>query len=303
MKYIYLFALLIFAQIASGQTGELAKVPGTKCSLIPPKGFVAATRFSGFQNSEIGASIILTEIPGSYRFIVDGMTAEKCAVEGIILTGKQTIDLNGLDATMLNASQYINGITYLKQMLVFGDPKNTVLVNGVYPEGSKIIARDIKTALLSTVCKNDQKYHADDAFTFTIDVVGTDFKLAKSLTGNQLYSIGDQPQKGKPTLIISCSISKVFPKDKKAYSEKRLNDLPIGNQKEVQEINEVTIDNLDGFEITAKGLTQNGPSELIYQVMLYTDDGDYYLILGTAKEESGEYLEGFKKIARTFKRK
>jgi hypothetical protein len=40
------------------------RVSGTQVSLVPPQGFRAATRFSGFENVEAQASIMITELPG-----------------------------------------------------------------------------------------------------------------------------------------------------------------------------------------------------------------------------------------------
>ena len=37
--------------------------------------------------------------------------------------------------------------------------------------------------------------------------------------------------------------------------------------------------------------------------MLFNDKGDYYIIVGQAKEEFQKNLETFKKITKTFKRK
>jgi hypothetical protein len=71
----------------------------------------------------------------------------------------------------------------------------------------------------------------------------------------------------------------------------------------VKQINEITIDNLTGYEIVADGKTKDNVPELVYQVMLFDDKGGYYIIVGHTKENFEKYLEMFKKIALTFKRK
>ena len=303
MKNGLLIALLFLGQISSGQTEILTKVPGTKCSLIPPPGFVASTSFSGFQNAETGASIMIIELPGSYQPLADGFTAEALRSKGMTLLKKEIIDFNGSKATLINVTQPANGTTYIKQMLVFGDTNNTVLVNGIYPEASKNIEAKIKDALLSTVYDNSQVDNPLEVATFTIDIKGTDFKLIRYMAGSLLYSTDGKIPTEKPTLIVGNSIARVSSQNQKKYSEERLKKLPRGELSIIKEINEVKIDNLKGFEIIADGKTKDDKPELVYQVIVFNENGDYYIIVGKAKEEFDKYLESFKKIAKTFKRK
>ena len=303
MKNRFLLAFLFLGQIAFGQTEKLTKVLGTKCSIIPPSGFVAATTFSGFQNAETGASIMINEIPAPYQSLVDGFTAEALKSKGMTLIKKQTIDFNGSKATLINLTQPANGTTYLKQMLVFGDTKGTVLVNGIYPEASKDIEPQIKDALLSTVYNKLQNDNPLEAATFTIDIKDTEFKLIKYMSGSLLYSTDGKIPTDKPTLIVGNSIAKVSSQNQKKYSEERLKKLPRGEFNIIKEINEITIDNLNGFEIVANGKTKDDKAELIYQVMLFNEKGDYYIIVGQTKDDFNKNLESFKKVAKTFKRK
>ena len=303
MKNRLLFSFLLLAQISFGQTEKLIKASGTKCGLIPPVGFIPATTFSGFQNAETGASIMISELPAPYQSLVDGFTADALKTRGMTLVSKQTIDFNSSKATLISVTQSANGITYIKQMLIFGDSKGTVLVNGIYPEASKEIEVKIKEALLSTICNSSQNENPLNAATFTVDVKDTDFKLIKYMSGSLLYSTDGKIPTEKPTLIVANSIAKVQPQNQKKYAEERLKALPRGELNVIKEFKEVTIDNLKGFEIVADGKTKDDKAEMVYQVMLFNDNGDYYIIVGKAKEDFGKYLESFKKITKTFKRK
>lgn len=303
MKNTLLLAFVFLAQLALGQTDKHVKVPGTKCSIVPPNGFVAAKNFSGFQHAETGTSIMINEIPGPYQTIVDGFKAEALKARGIILTNKQTIDFHGSKATLVSVTQAANGTTYIKQMLIFGDANGTVLVNGIYPEASKDIEAPIQEALLSTVYNASQNDNPLEAAAFTIDTKDTDFKLIKYVAGTLLYSTDGEIITENPTLLVGNSLAKVLTQDQKKYSEERLKKLPGGEFNEIKTIEEITIDNLKGYEIVANGKTKNNQAELVYQVMLFSENGDYYLIIGKAKEEFDKYLESFKKIAKTFRRK
>lgn len=303
MKKTLFIGLLILAQISFGQTEKLTKIKGTKCSLIPPKGFVVVTAFSGFQNAEKGASIMINEIPAPYQSIVNGFTAEALKSKGMLLINKQNIDFNGSKAMLINIKQEANGTTYLKQILAFGDAKGTVLVNGIYPEASKDIELEIKDALLSTVFDASQNINALDAAIFSIDTKNTDFQLVKYMSGTLLYSVDGKIPTKKPILIVGNSIAKVPVVNQKRYSIERVKKLPRGELCVIKDINPITIDNLKGFEIVANGKSLDDKDLLVYQVMLFNEKGDYYLIVGQTTDDFNRYLESFKIIAKTFKRK
>ena len=151
MKNSLLLALLLVAQFAWAQSDKLVKVTGTRCSMVPPKGFVAGKSYGGFEDIKTGASIVINEFQTSYQTIVDGFTVALLQSKGMKMISKETIDFRGSKATMICVTQLSNGITYVKQMLVFGNQQLTVLVNGMYPEASKAVADKIKTAMLSTI--------------------------------------------------------------------------------------------------------------------------------------------------------
>jgi hypothetical protein len=188
-------------------------------------------------------------------------------------------------------------------MLIFGDVKGTVLVNGIYPEASKSVEGRVSDALLSTLYNPSQNDDPLDAAPFAINVEGTQYKVAKFMGGSLIYSIDGKIPTDKPTLIVGRSIAKVSAPNQKQYAKERLKKLPKGAFNIIKEIKETVIDGLNGYEIVAEGKAANGQPELIYQVMLFNDEGDYYIIIGQAKENMESNLEIYKKIAKTFKRK
>ncbi|NBP70438.1 MAG: hypothetical protein EBU52_17100 [Cytophagia bacterium] len=108
----------------------------------------------------------------------------------------------------------------------------------------------------------------------------------------------------KTTFIVGISIANVQTVDKKLTAITRIKRMPYNDLKvDENKINEIEIDGIYGYEIVGEGLDKaNGTKELIYQVMLFTDNG-YYIIVGTAKTDFQQNLELFKKVARTLKRK
>ena len=298
-----LFITLITLTNAFSQTTDYISILGTKCSILAPKDFLPSTSFSGLQNVEKGASIMINELPSSYFFMSENFTAENLKSKGMTLISKESVDFNNSKATYIKVSQNANGMKYIKQLLMFGDENKTVLVNGIYPEKFKSIENEIKTSIFSTKYNENQNENSLEAVDFEIDVTNTDFKFTKYLSGTIIYTIEGNLPTEKPIIMVGNSISKVNPKDQKQYSIDRLKKLPNGESMTIESINPITIDNIDGYEIIANGKNSKDEDEKIYQVMLYNEISDYYIIIGMASQEKEEYLKKFKEIARTFRLK
>ena len=301
MKSILTVFLLSLFLFVSGQ--QHVKLPGTKWSLVPPTGFIVSPSFSGVHNQQLQSSIMINEVPGSYQTVVDGFTANALKSRGMNLIDKQTIDFNNTKATILKVQQNAGGMSFLKHILVFQNIDQVVLINGIYPETGKEAESEIKTSMFSFKYNPSQSENPLDAALFSIDVSGTDFKLIKYMSGSLVYSTDGKMPTEKPTFIVANSIGKVTVQHQKAFAHDRLRKLPRGELNQVQQNNEVEINNLKGIEIIAHGKTRNNGTELVYQVILFDDSGYYYLIIGKAKEEFDKYLQSFRRIVKTFKRK
>lgn len=295
-----LVVLMMFINITFCQTINHVIISGTKCSILPPKDFLVSTSFSGLQNIEKGASIMINELPTSYQYMSDNITADALKAKGMMLISKKIIEFNNSKATFFVVRQEENGVKYLKQLLIFGDETVTVMVNGIYPEKNKSIAEEIMNSILSVSYNVNQNDNPLATIGFEIDVSDTDFKFTKYFSGTILYTIDGKIPTDKPVLMVGNSLSKVTPKDYKQYSIERLKKMPNGENTILKSVNSITIDNIEGYEIVATNKNENLQEEIIYQVMLYTDNSDYYMIVGIASEDKDENLKLFKDIAKTF---
>ncbi len=303
MRYILFILLALSPVLCSAQSGQPISIPGTKCTMIPPDGFILTDRFSGFTQTATGASIMLSELPAPYQELSDGFTAAALRTRGMELISRKIIDLNGSKATYIVVTQFAQGINYKKQMLLMGDSSVSVIVNGIYPESAAIDSNAIEAALLSTRYSQAQHENPMDAALFTISLEGSAFKPYKYISGVLLFTEEYQLPTQKPTFMVGNSLSKVTTTDRKAYATSHLLTVTKPNKPNIKETNEVEIDGLPGIEILAELEKPGKPSELVYHLILFTEDDDYFLIMGNSTLDFPEYTSRFKKIARTFKRK
>lgn len=306
MKRALLSFTLCFSLTAFAQTEKHQPVPGTSVSLVPPSGFSPAVRFAGFQNEKAGASIMVTELPAPLQATTEGFTPSALQAKGMQLMDRQSIDIAGGKATYLLLSQQAQGQTYLKQILLFGDSRRTVMINGVYPEASKALEKEIRAALVSTAYLTGA--HADPfaATKFRLNVSGTPFRFAKSVTSSLIYTTdGEMPTRSpdKAAIVVANSHSTVAPNSRRQFSLDRLKKLPRGASITPKTINPITVDKLSGYEIVGEGKDGNNQKQLVYQVMLFDAEGGYYLLVGTAIQNFDTHLAHFRSIAQTFQLK
>jgi hypothetical protein len=295
--------VVLVLSLAFARAQERVSIVGTKCSMIPPKEFVFSSSFSGFLNEEMGASIMVSELPIPYQALVNGFTAAELKKRGMILKSKKTIDFQKSKATFYMLTQQVNDRIFVKQMLLFGVGSQSIMVNGIYPEVYKSIEPQVKEALLSTRYNPKQKNNPLASAPYVLDVAGTELKFTNYLSGSYLYTIDGKTPTSNPIFIVSKSIDYVEPTNHMKYAEERLMALPGCATGIIKTMKPIVMDSLRGFETEAECKGENGHTNLIYQVILFQEQSGYFLMVGKAKKETLNYPETFKKLALRIKRK
>lgn len=291
-----LLLFLVFYHFSFAQNAPVV-IPGTKFSMVPPEGFVLSTNFSGFQSNETGSSIVVADFPASYAELVKGFTKEALKTKGMELIAKEEVTYQQKQATLYKVTQQANGMMYHKLILLFGDLKNTVMVNGIYPELFNSQEKAIRASLFSIKADEKQIANPLEASPYAIDVSGTSYVFVKSLAGSLLYTEDGKMPTKKGMIIVGNSLGNRIYTDEKEHAIERLKKLPNASKAVIQKIEKINISNMEGYEIVAQG--DNG--QLLYEVMLFTPDRKYYLIVGEANENKTKNLEVFQKVARSFR--
>lgn len=151
MRFKLFFLAFCLGHIAFGQGTKLIHIPGTNCSLVPPKGFVLVKDASGFIDSATAASIIVAEFPVPYDTLISEFSKENFIKHDGVLLNKELIHGKGYNTILLTAEQTKNGQKYRTLILVFGDDKTAATIIGNYPATSKSMEPVIKQAILTTV--------------------------------------------------------------------------------------------------------------------------------------------------------
>ncbi|MFC6102808.1 hypothetical protein [Olivibacter domesticus] len=273
--------------------------------MIPPTGFIKALHFFGYQHTESGSSIMIIDMPGPYSEISKGITKENLLSKGIKVSSIENYVINQLPAIFVTGTQNADGNIYAKYILMFGTEGETFIINGVFPEKLIKIGEEIKASMLTTYYDEGKVTDPFEALDYSIDVSKTKLKFGKSAANSLIFTVdGKLPPlvDDKTCLIVTKSFSTITPVDKKTFSINRLKQNPM-NIKNIEYVNEVSIDGISGYEIFASAKNKKtDETENIYQVILFSDNL-YYILTGVTNDETEKSIEEIKRGIRTFKRK
>jgi hypothetical protein len=290
--------------------GQAVSIPGTKVSLKPPAGFIPASQFPGFVLEDHLSSIMITEAPGPFKKISAGFSDPSALKKkGISVLSTQQVKLAGQAGLLVYAAQHAFGTDILKWILIFGDEKESVLIVAAFPkEFEKKLSAEMKTSIFTASWDRAKNVSPTEGLNFTISEK-TGLKFAKRVSNSLLFNkSGVIPSKSTddPLFIVGQSISKfeIDADDTEEFSRSRILQNDSVTEIEIEYSKKMTIDNLNGYEILARGKdVKSGQMMTIYQIMLF-ESQSYYLMVGLVTENQRQaYLTVFKEMAESFKRK
>lgn len=299
-------SFIVFGQdFLKEKTETHIQINGTNIFMIPPTSFESTTNYKGFQNPNDQTSMIMvTEIPGPYLQVSAGYNFEMLQKQGMELKTKKEVKVADLNGILLELDQTANGMAYSKQILIFGNEKSSTLINGVYLKDSIRLGQKIKEAILTTVVDTELKINPRESLNYSLNENVGSLKFISVIGNGMLFNRDlktptESPDKA--TLLTDKSFANSPIENKKIFCSSRLKKYPddyavISNKG----INEIEIDNLKGFELFGKN--NDRENEEMYQVILFEENGGYYLFFGTYETGSEQAISDIKNVVQTFKR-
>lgn len=313
IKRIKITTLLLSISLA-GFGQELPKeksenhiqIEGTNIFMVPPISFESSSNFKGFQNpNDQTAMIMAMEIPGPYSEVSKGFNSEMMKKQGMELKTKKEIKVSEFNGLLIELDQSANGMVFSKQILIYGNEKSSTLINGVYLKDSLQLGEKIKQSVLTTFVDLETESNPREALNYSLNENKGSLKF-KAVIGNGMLFNRDlkTPTESidKATLLTDKSFTKVEIENKKLFCISRLKKYPDDYSVIPSKgINEIELDNLKGFKLFAKN--NDKENEEMYQVILFDDNGGYYLFIGTYEIGSEQAISDIQNIIQTFERK
>ena len=292
--------------LPTSKTADHLLIEGTNIYMVPPPSFLPSPNFKGFQNPNDPTAMIMTmAIPGPYAEVTAGFDPEMMKAQGMDLKSRKEINLGGYDGLLLEVNQAANGLNFSKYILAYGDESSTTIINGVFLEDSITLGKLVKESVLTTFLQTDMDVDPRAALPYTIDETIGALKF-HSVIGNAMIFNRDlktpTESKDRVTLLTDKSFVQTEIGDQKTFAISRIKSLPddlvLIEEKGVKPIE---IDQLKGYALFAKNNTN--PEEEMYQVILFDDEGYYYLLLGTYLKGEQTAIDEIMKAIQTFKRR
>ena len=319
-----LAVLLLFGAADAGstiyqnnvKTAQHVFAPGAKVAIIPPSGSRVSQKIVGFDLASGGGTISFTERAGSYADNVGSYTKDSFGSRGYTLQDTTNVVLNGQPARLFKLL-YVEdqeGKEFGVWMLVLGDSKRMITVEGRYPKENTSLGNTIKRALLSSFLQTAQPENASGGFS--VSTQGTEFRFAEDVAGVRYYTTDGQPVPNpisRAVFSIGKRNANVEDKEKRlAYSMELLTAGLENKSFSIQSQNPITLAGLQGYEIMCRidGVRLNSGKGFskarvvkggIYQVTLFDASGTVYVMQGMAVREAMQYMSQFKSIAASFK--
>lgn len=265
-------------------TDEHVLIRGTNISMIPPDAYELSDEFKGFQNPEDQTSmIIVMEIPQSYFEVSMSFSKEMLVEQGMVLTTKDEVKVNGFDGDLIELIQMANGLTFAKLILLYGDSMTTTMINGVYIKDSTQTGEKIIECVKSTVVNTHMVLDPRGDLDYNLTETQGNLQFHSVVGNAMLFSRDGVIPTESPERIILAT-DKVYEKtqiaDRKEFCVARVKTYPYEFQIMTDRgVNEIELDGLKGYELYAlKGTDQE---KEMYQAIVFNDSGGYYVFVGT----------------------
>ena len=319
-----LAVLLLFGAADAGstiyqnnvKTAQHVFAPGAKVAIIPPAGSRVSQKIVGFDLASGGGTIAFSERAGAYADHIGGYTKEYFGSRGYTLQDTSNVVLNGQQARLFKLlhTEEQEGKEFGVWMLLLGDSKRLITVEGRYPKENTSLGNTIKRALLSSFLQTAQPENASGGFS--VSTQGTEFRFAEDVAGVRYYTTDGQPVPNpikRAVFSIGKRNANVEDKEKRlAYSMELLTAGLENKSFSIQSQNPITLAGLQGYEIMCRidGVRLNSGKGFskarvvkggIYQVTLFDASGTVYVMQGMAVREAMQYMSQFKSIAASFK--
>lgn len=285
---------------------ERYRVPGTQVTIEPPADFSPAEQFPGFYRADIGASIMVTELPGPFGEVRKGMTKEGLAIREMRLLESQTVQVDGREGLLLNVKQQAAGVEFLKWFLVAGDERGTTLVVGTFPSSTaESLSAPVRLAVLSAAWDRQAKVDVFEGLLYRLEPTPK-LKIANRMNNMMVLNEAGSPGPlgaGEPFYIAGNAVAPIDMPDLQAFSQARAVQTVIISEVRNVRGRPIKIDGLVAYELLADATHKgSGTAVQLYQVIAPAD-GTYYILQGFVEPgRAAEFLAEFRRITDSFRR-
>jgi hypothetical protein len=304
----YILALIAVVPLqAIAAPRSPARVPGTSVSITPPEGFQPSKLFSGFEQQNSGASIVVIEMPVPKEAIPKTLallsSPETFKSKGMRVIESKDITIAQRPGKLLLVSQPAQGIPFLKWIVVMSEGDSILIVTAPFPESSSTALREpLRQAITTLSWTTSKPDRLLEGLPFSFQTYG-DLKVSGRLSNAiMLTRNGSKPPipPSEPLLVLGSAYSQTRIGDIDKFSRTRLQQTPSVRDLVETSGQSTIISGQKAFELIAQGLDPQTKQPLtVYQVIIATDQ-TYYILQGMVPSaRAKDYLPIFRSVAKS----
>ncbi|MGI9415680.1 MAG: hypothetical protein ACR2PM_18535 [Hyphomicrobiales bacterium] len=282
-----IMAFAFAAETRAQSAGEgVVFIPGKTIGLVPPSDFVLSTKFSGFEHTASGSSLLVVELPPeAYAQISVQMTDQALASKGITITSRKPVKVGGADGIMMAGTQQAAGRSVSKWIVILGTKEATVMVTAQDLSGSTLSEASMKAVVESIAFRASPGLDAQvQELPFALgDLSG--FRIVRAFAGSGL-SLTKGPKDivkdaSQPLIIIVSPLSQPYPTDvpPSEIAEKLIRSIATVTVSEVGKTVKATVAGAPGHETVAAAKNTGSNTEVTVSQWLRLDKGRQIRIL------------------------
>lgn len=124
--------VLCLTLLACSALADPLRAVGTRTWMELPEDFQSATAFTGFEATDPLATIAIAELPASFVDTHDVYTDLSLARKGIRVVGRESFELDGLRAILIEGRQSLSEREVHKLFMLTGNLSETLIVSATY---------------------------------------------------------------------------------------------------------------------------------------------------------------------------
>lgn len=295
MKFKLIVLFISFNLFA--QNNNYVNIKGTRLSIIPPKGFVAAENFIGLKKDETSGIQIMDLVGGNFDTNTATYTKATFEKKGITVLEFEELKVDGFKAKFSHL-KVTDGSESVQ--LVFGDSTFSVMVIGLFPTSSREeLFSEIKKAFLKI--KYDKNLIIDPfaSSAFKVEKNESKFKYAKASANMFMFSengIDKKSYDDEPMVMITS-----LPFDESMTKEKLFEDLVNGLieqgfvKKETKNLSKKNINGYDTIEVECYFEHKSVPKLAFMTILIKNNKA--IIFYGMAQTNFQENINEFKKLS------
>jgi hypothetical protein len=303
-----LFASLALAAPVLPAAARVQQAPASRVALDVPDGFEVARQFSGFIRPDIGASLVIVEMPAvAYEQLATGLTPEALQAKGIEKAAPAKLAREGSYLFLKGEQKSAMGLVD-KFLLAFREDGVTALITANVPrqaiQDGAVSAVGIETILASA--RIAERAAAAKAL-FQLGYLGP-FKAAGTILGTtHAYTLDgrlepQKPREKRALLIVAPSLDKRAVPGDDTFAETLLAGLSGLKEIKVVDRSRGVIAGLEAIELVADAVDKaDGSPVTVMQTLIRGKDGGYFRIVGQMPSQDADVLiPEMRKIAASF---